>query len=332
MKTAIDCVVGAWTKGDCDQATKKRKYTRIVTTPATNGGKTCPTLIEMRDDTTCTTISPLAVVDCVVGAWIKGECDPTTKKRKYTRVVTTPAKNGGKVCPPLIELQDDTTCAVNQLAPVDCAVGTWAKGECDPTTKKRKYTRVVTTPAKNGGKVCPPLIELRDDATCTAVNPLAAVDCVVGAWTQGACDPSTKQRKYTRVVTTPAKNGGKVCPSLVELRDDATCAVPGGVGIGVGVGIGIGNSSIPQHCIVSEWVKGECDASTKRRIYTREVTQMAKNQGRGCPPLIELRDDTDCAQVPETDMTIYSIISLILYLLFNGLIISIILLFIYKKL
>jgi hypothetical protein len=102
-------------------------------------------------------------------------------------------------------------------APIDCVVSAWVDGSEGCTQKcggSKTQTRTVITQDANGGKQCPILWR-----TVTCDNSGCAVDCVVGPWSPwSGCTPACGLGTQTRVrlVTTPAKNGGVVCPALSE--------------------------------------------------------------------------------------------------------------------
>ena len=245
--TKIDCSVnciGKWNEwSNCDAicdgintlssrtGTRKRTYT--ITTPASNGGASCP--ISPETETCAKTDCP---VNCI-GLWNDwSACDATcdgskasatgTRKRTYT--ITTPASNGGASCP----ISPETETCTKTDCPVNCIVKwndwTTCNATCDGSkasvtgTITRTYT--VTTPISNGGASCPISPETK---TCTITD--CPVNCIVkwNDWTacDGTCDginaissiPGTRSRTFT--VTTPNSNGGERCPISPEI--DSKC-------------------------------------------------------------------------------------------------------------
>jgi hypothetical protein len=112
----IDCVVSEWS--NC--LNNKRKKT-IITQP-TNGGNSCPPLIE-------------ECKNCEVSEW--SNC----LDNKRTKTIITQPTNGGDSCPPLITQE----CK-------NCEVSEW--GAC----LVNKRTKTIITQPTNGGDSCPSLI------------------------------------------------------------------------------------------------------------------------------------------------------------------------------
>jgi hypothetical protein len=294
-KTSVDCS-GNW--GDwycaatCDginaisSRTGTRKRTYAVTTPASNGGASCPVYAPQTDSTCTKTDCP---VNCI-GDWNEwsacaATCDGinaiSTGTRTRTYAVTTPASNGGSCPTP----QTDPTCTKTDC-PVNC-IGDWNEwsacvATCDGInvtsfgTGTRTRTYAVTTPASNGGS-CPIPPPPQTDYTCTKTD--CPVNCI-GDWNDwSACDatcdginaissrPGT--RTITYAVTTPASNGGS-CP---EPQTDSTCI----------------KTDCPVNCI-GDWNDWYCAATcdginssrTGTRTRTYRVTTPASNGG-SCP-------------------------------------------------
>lgn len=144
------------------------------------------------------TTSETKSVDCETSTW--STCNPKTSTR--SRIILSPASNGGKECGPLIE-----SCTPSMVK-VDCVESSWSV--CDPETKTKK--RTIKTPASNGGKECGPLTE-----SCAPIP----VDCKWGGYSECKPDIDGKYRK-TREKTTEASNGGKEC----EGEASELCSVP----------------------------------------------------------------------------------------------------------
>ena len=276
----VDCVMHNWTDyGLCSTTTcgsaGVRYSTRSVATPAANGGQACPAAADNVRSISCsTTACPTAdpstpdpttkpvPVDCMMGNWSDyGQCSVTTcgstGVQQSTRVVARPAANGGKDCPtdtlrtqacsttacpppptrqpPATATPTPTSTAAPTTAPPvqDCVMGNWSDyGLCSTTTcgstGVQQATRVVVTPAANGGRVCPAPEENVLSRSCsTAACPptrqpptTAPVvqDCVLTNWTDfGLCSTTTCNtvgvQVATRSVMTAAANGGQACPT-----------------------------------------------------------------------------------------------------------------------
>jgi hypothetical protein len=305
-KTSVDCsgYFTEWTACDatCDGinviSSKRGKKTRtyIVTTPASNGGISCPISPEIE---TCTKTD--CQVNCI-GKWNDwSACDATcdginaissrTGIRKRTYSVTTPASNGGVSCP----ISPETETCTKTDCPINC-IGKWNDwSDCDATcdginaissrTGIRKRTYSVTTPASNGGISCPISPETE---TCTKTD--CQVNCI-GKWNDwSACDATCDGTKAsvtgiitrTYTVITPTRNKGISCPISPEIEK---CT----------------KTDCPVNCIGkwSEW--SNCDSTCDgintissipgRRSRTFLVTTTASNNG-SCPISPEI--DSKC--------------------------------------
>jgi hypothetical protein len=213
----IDCAVSAWGMASaCDVTCGSGKTwrTRTVTTPASLGGKTCPSL---QQGTACSA-NPCPV-HCGVSSW--GDWSPCSKScgsgsTSRARTVTAAAAFGGDACPPLDER---LTCNASPC-PVDCVTSEWSIwGACSATcaagTQARE--RTVVNPAANGGVACPLLRETQacDDGPC----PVHCTTTAFGDWS--ACTTTCGKGSQTRArtIVTHPEHGGYVCPSLTELRE-----------------------------------------------------------------------------------------------------------------
>lgn len=119
-----------------------------------------------------------------------------------------------------------------ESTPVDCSVSNWSSwGDCSVTCGggSQIQTRSIVTQPVNGGAACPILIQSQScntqacptpDPTPTPVptpTPHVPVNCVVSDWSDSttcsvSCGGGTKTQ--TRLITTPATNGGTACPVL----------------------------------------------------------------------------------------------------------------------
>jgi hypothetical protein len=187
----VNCI-GEWsTWSDCDafcdginvisSRTGSRERTYKVTTPAINGGISCP--LSQIDSTCIKTDCP---VNCV-GEWnIWSDCDATcdginasvtgTTTRTFT--VITPKSNNGTSCPISPETEK---CKVTNC-PINC-IGEWnGWSDCDstcdgintisPIPGTRSRTFKIITPASNNGS-CP--ISPQIDSKCIKSGCLAKI-------------------------------------------------------------------------------------------------------------------------------------------------------------
>ena len=131
-----------------------------------------------------------------------------TSLQKQTKCTTTDDKET------LLKIiKGDAKC------PVDCQ-GSWSDwSTCINGTQTRTYS--VTTPASNGGLLCPISPQTQ---TCTSSGGTGtSVDCQ-GSWSDwSTCTNGTQTRTYS--VTTPASNGGLLCPISPQTQ---TCTSSGG--------------------------------------------------------------------------------------------------------
>ncbi len=189
----VNCV-GAYTP--CSVPCGGGQKTYVISTPAANGGTSCPVL--NGDVQACNT--QLCPIDCV-GGW--GLCSVPCGGGNMSYSITTPAANGGVTCS---NSNGDTQPCNGQACAVvvDCG-GSW--GACNTTTGLSTFT--VTQAPQNGGIACPsPLTQ-----TCP-------VDCV-GSW--GSCSGAPAYKTYTW--TTPPLNGGAACGYANGATDYPACPV-----------------------------------------------------------------------------------------------------------
>jgi hypothetical protein len=191
----VDCLVSEWVNsgicGPCGVLSPygKQLQTRTILNSQENGGLSCPELTRyINCECPVINIKPLPTtlppVNCIVGEWnpwstCSANCGGGTQTR--ARNVTTPAQNGGNICPTLSETQPCNTqeCQV-QSPPVNCVVGEWGpwstcSTSCGGGTQTR--TRNVNTPAQNGGDVCPTLSETQTCNTQECVDPIKISNC-----------------------------------------------------------------------------------------------------------------------------------------------------------
>jgi hypothetical protein len=240
---------------------------RHVLAKALHGGVTCPNLRQTR---ACGAIKCPAA--CKLGAWQKwSSCTKTcgTGRQWRIRNVQRPALYGGAFC---AHTTEERACGVS-TCPVDCIMGSWAWGACSTTCGGGKLvrTRAVVQRAAAGGRACGPAKDVRkcSDGPCP-------VHCDVTAWTKWSrCTKSCgggKQRR-SRTITTTAKHGGDVCPSLLEHRACRTF-------------------SCPLDCVVTSWgAWAPCTASCGGGSQTRARLGFTPPQhgGIACPAAVVSR-------------------------------------------
>jgi hypothetical protein len=272
----IHCKVSTWSEWEeCSKSCGAgiRTRSREVLQLPTSGGYVCPELSEIRrcNEHSC----PL---DCEVSSFGSySECSVTCGGglKSRTRVVTTKASHGGKVCP---ALKDSAGCN-SAACPVDCVVSAFSKwNTCTKScgSGQQTKTREISQKALYGGKVCPGLSQTQscNDEPC-------AIDCVVSLWGEwDDCSHScgTGEQKRTRTVTKPSKYGGKACPTA--LTQAQVCHA----------------GPCPVHCEVSIWgAWADCPKTCGKAVHTRSrvVIQHAAHGGYVCPTLAESRTCND---------------------------------------
>ncbi len=120
--------IGSWSA--CSQPCGGGTMIYSITTPAANGGASCPN--NAGDTQVCNSQACAVAVDCA-GSW--SACNQITGTKTFT--ISQAPQNGGAACP----------TPLTQTCPVDC-VGSW--GACaGPTPQFKTYNW--TTPPLNGG-------------------------------------------------------------------------------------------------------------------------------------------------------------------------------------
>eukprot|EP01004_Peranema_trichophorum_P003198 NODE_21_length_5193_cov_112.595266_g17_i0.p1 GENE.NODE_21_length_5193_cov_112.595266_g17_i0~~NODE_21_length_5193_cov_112.595266_g17_i0.p1 ORF type:complete len:1676 (-),score=495.00 NODE_21_length_5193_cov_112.595266_g17_i0:119-5146(-) len=259
----IDCVLSEWDEWTaCDKSCGEGSRTRsrqVLVSPQFNG-KACGLL---QDVSNCNT-QPCPI-DCVVSAWTQWSiCDKTCGGgiQTRTREIVTADNYGGIKCPVLSE---DRNCNTEFCA-IDCEVSEWTDWSvCDKTcgTGSQYRTRTITKAPQYGGRECASTVE---NQVCSTTN--CPVDCVVSDWSEWSicdhtCGGGTQSR--SRVITTPVRYGGRVCPALVETQ---ACNI----------------QECPIDCVVSSW--GDWSVCTKTcggGSQTRERTITTETQFGGLP-------------------------------------------------
>lgn len=283
----VNCEVSDWTAwGKCSKECGggKQKRTRDIVTQPLFGGLKCPRLVDERkcNDRPC-------IQNCEVSEWTPySECSKRCGGGNQTRtryVVRKPSPNGEE-CPGLSE-----TINCNAMpCPIDCKVSEWSDfGECSKKCGggEKVRTRTVTAFPEFEGKECPPL---KDVVGCN--EKPCPKNCKVSRWgvyseCSKECGSGVKVR--TRQILEPHEIGGEDCPPLVEAE---SC----------------NNQTCDEDCEVSKW--SDWSRCTRKcgggvQIKTRKVVKKEKNNGIGCPPLIQMQrcNTKKCVGDEEDDET-----------------------------
>lgn len=263
----VDCVVTAFSKwAACSRScgTGYQSRTRSIRVAAAYGGVQCPAL---RQTQACN--SHNCPENCVMTGWSNwGTCSHScgVGEHKRTRSVGSPARYGGRSCPPSSE---DRACNFH-ACPIDCKVsryGIWTACTKSCGTGFQSRGRTIDIPAQYGGKQCPLLSQTR--ACNTHACP---VNCVVSSWGRwGSCTKSCGggRRTRSRSVVVAAVYGGKACPGRVS---SGSC----------------NGHPCPLNCVVSQWsdwgsCSVTCHAGTQQR--SRTITAHEAYGGVSCPVL-----------------------------------------------
>ena len=326
----VDCIVSDWSPlSSCSNTcgTGIQTKTRNVLTQPQNDGIDCPPL---KQNVICNNTDGCDV-NCAVSNWTDwSTCDTVcgTGKQTRTRTITTPQKNKGIICPPLI---DTKTCNVTSGCVVDCSLNSWSDwSSCSNTCGDGIQSRTTTVKIepRNNGLACPPL---QQDISCNNKST-CPIDCEVSNWSDwsscsNTCGQGFVQR--TRSVITPSLNGGSICPKLTDISlcyNSSECPIDSVVsnwsewtacsttcGIGSqsrtrtvivnpafgGIPIPIleqdtscnATSGCPVDCVVSDWsIFSTCSQTCGggTHVHTRGILEPSKNNGAACPPLSEI--------------------------------------------
>ena len=318
---AQDCVVSTWSEwstctATCGGATQLRE--RTVITQVAHGGKSCPTLADVR---VCNAHS--CPVDCSASDWsdwapCSRTCGGGVSMR--SRTVSSGSAFGGKVCPS--ELRESRSCSTEAC---DCAItAASAWSTCTKTCGGGSQTRTISRRPAFQNAVCP---DTQQTQGCHMEN--CPVDCAMdtfGDW--GACSRTcgTGERTRSRKVLTYPAFGGKQCLHVDETqvcntsncpvdceassfgdwtpctatcggglqirqRSESRAAAFGGVACGaLSVSRMCSTGSCPVDCIVSSYSTWDtctvtCGSGTQSR--TRLITQAVKYGGKACPALTD---------------------------------------------
>jgi hypothetical protein len=330
-----DCkVTNFLTWGDCDSSCGggTRTKRRSIVSPATFGGKECPSLdaVEQCHEHLCP-------VDCTWGSWTDWTlCSSTCGADGHEtrqRVAQKQPSHGGKAC---ANSQDQRTCNAGPC-PVHCVMSDWSNfDECSKSCAggHKSRTRTVVSHAQNGGFQCGSTV---DERNCNSHD--CPIDCVVTGWSawslcNAKCGSGDKAR--SRVVVTERQAGGVICPALSqkETCDSGPCAhnvkvsdwsewgtcsqsCAGGQMTRTRTVTLRGAdfvepiltqtkecnvSPCPVNCTVGDWQSwGSCDATCGTLAHNgvktraREIVHSSSFQGTVCP---HLTDSMECGTIP----------------------------------
>lgn len=272
---------GAWVKSQFQE----------IITPAAYGGTACPTNL--------TTTVPCAAQNCEYtpfSDWSSCYFDNNGNYvRSKTRSVAKHGTFGGVECKQsdLIQTEscDKKECQVSAwTAPSSCYI------DSDPSSPTfnqwvQTRTRDITQLPVGTTQVCPPLIET---VSCTQ-----NVDCVVVnrdpvgdfAWTTRCFDKDGRsvRARVSKEITTPAKFGGKACPSADSLIEYKNCDI-------TAVDCEIGWNGVKDSW--SPWSGCFIDDDGKYREYrTRQVTKQASDGGSCNITLEDLIQSKECTPI-----------------------------------
>jgi len=175
---------------------------------------------------------------------------------------------------------------------IDCKLSGWSKlGGCSKKCGggNQMLSRSIIRTPLNGGKACPTeagayLVQSRKPCNthkCPIVSgPRAAVDCVMSTFAPvGQCSKACGggQQTLSRIVITPAANGGLKCPSAasntkVSPKPCNTHSCPPGLK--------------DRDCVMSAFVKtGKCTkkCGSGKQMLTRHVIKTTVGRGQACP-------------------------------------------------
>eukprot|EP00397_Hematodinium_sp_SG-2012_P003630 GEMP01003638.1.p1 GENE.GEMP01003638.1~~GEMP01003638.1.p1 ORF type:complete len:1065 (+),score=235.50 GEMP01003638.1:215-3409(+) len=255
--TGQACVIGEWTtwstcSAKCDGGEKTRS--RVITTPATHGGKPCVGPLE--EIGTCDRTSCTSMENCQWGDWVEWtrctqSCAGGSKSR--SRMIIVAPKGGGHLCSPevMTEVGSCNNEACSGHEPVNCQFEDWTPWDaCSCTINGISHrVRHIQVYPSNGGmpcsgaareiKSCNTGVEPETGAPIPVSNPapsftpgpivnpapapIAApensVDCVFSDWTSFTdCSTtcSTGTQTKNRKVTKYPSGGGRPCVGSLE--------------------------------------------------------------------------------------------------------------------
>ncbi|KAL8453703.1 hypothetical protein Emag_001748 [Eimeria magna] len=261
---------------DCDPITSR---SRVVLLEAPD----CPSPSSLMETQKCSALGFRCDIDCQLGAW--SQWSPCSKAcgggtRRRTREVTRVPQGNGKSCGALFEEEScgTTSCeALEGQAVADCVWGEWSPfGACDASCGpgRRRSSRIVLAfPTDANGRALQHLC-LDSERFEACQGPPCPVDCHVtawGEWTSCTVTCGGGQQQRQRSVVRHASNGGKECPTLLELQPCGTYPCPFG--------------PCATDCVLGSWSEWtECSAlcggGTRQRF--RGVTEFEVGGGKPC--------------------------------------------------
>lgn len=211
--------------------------------------------------------------ECLVTPWSDWSVCPAcgaSATRERRREVLRPPEVGDIDCPALVQQQE---CAGVPVCDIDCVEGPWSAWSTDCSVRcgvgEQNRTREVVVPPSGEGRGC----ELVDVRECEA-RPCSVDDCIVGPWSEWACDVPCGLGLGTRsrTVLQAGAPGGLPCP---ELSQEVECY----------------GGELCEECTVTEWSDwGVCSASCGpgTRSRSRTIESLPSQGGaEACPALSE---------------------------------------------
>ncbi|KAF8819960.1 sushi domain (scr repeat) domain-containing protein, partial [Cardiosporidium cionae] len=325
---SVDCVVSSWSAWSACSVSCNgpgvQTRTRSVNSPPSQGGKSCPSLLENQSGCNTGVACP---ADCLVSEWknwsaCSSTCGNGIEKRE--RVVTKFPDVNGLPCP---SLKQNRGCYLTGCV-AGCIVSEWQEwstctASCAGGQQYRR--RTIKNYPIGGGSKCPSIEETQ---ACNTFS--CASDCNVSVWKEwtactAECNGGTKSRQRSilngeNTLTCPpllqqATCNSNPCPVDCQLNtwgEWQLCSATCGIGTQIrkrsilqsSVGLGRKCSSLqtqrscfdnpcPIDCAVSLWSAwSTCSASCGHGLITRlrKVTTFPANGGAICPELLQSQD------------------------------------------
>lgn len=216
-----DCVLGLWSEwGDCGKhVTCQKDRKREVLKKAANGGWPCKG--ELTETAACGDQCNVAV-DCEFSVWMQWSgCTAKCGGGEMTRLrtIVTRAENGGAPCRGALgEMKGCEAAPCTTATSSDCSLDEWTTWSSCIDGAQKLRRRTIRSPVVGAGQACDEPME--ETAPCDeALLRQQPVKCSLGGWAHWSICSATcsgGQTTRTRMVTTPAKNGGEPCSGTLE--------------------------------------------------------------------------------------------------------------------